>query len=96
MGGVDLSDQMILYYGYAHRSKKWWKRAFFYPFITDANVLYNLMAPKKFTQFDFHLEIATGLLQGFHHRTQQHYIKEKKQKITDIVSVLVLQCLSMS
>ena len=29
MGGVDLSDQMVLYYGYAHRSKKWWKRAFF-------------------------------------------------------------------
>ena len=26
MGGVDKSDQLVLYYGYSHRSQKWWKR----------------------------------------------------------------------
>ncbi len=25
MGGVDMSDQFVLYYGYAHRNNKWWK-----------------------------------------------------------------------
>ena len=77
LGGADLSDQMILYYGYAHRSKKWWKRAFFHLIdlcITNANVLYNITATKILTQFDFRLEIATGLLDGFHRRTQQRYI----------------------
>ncbi len=30
MGGVDMSDQFVLYYGYAHRNNKWWKRVFFH------------------------------------------------------------------
>ena len=29
MGGVDLGDQLLTYYGYPHRTVKWWKRAFF-------------------------------------------------------------------
>ena len=29
MGGVDKSDQLVLYYGYSHRSQKWWKRVSF-------------------------------------------------------------------
>ena len=30
MGGVDQSDQILLYYGFAHRSTKWWKWAFYH------------------------------------------------------------------
>ncbi|XP_038123493.1 piggyBac transposable element-derived protein 4-like isoform X2 [Cyprinodon tularosa] len=30
MKGVDLLDQMIGYYGFQHRSKKWWRRVFFF------------------------------------------------------------------
>ncbi len=30
MPGVDLLDQMIGYYGFQHRSKKWWRRVFFF------------------------------------------------------------------
>ena len=30
MGGVDKSDQLVLYYGFAHRRVKWWERAFFH------------------------------------------------------------------
>ena len=25
MGGVDRSDQLVMYYGFPHRSVKWWK-----------------------------------------------------------------------
>ena len=30
MKGVDLLDQMVGYYGFQHRSKKWWRRVFFF------------------------------------------------------------------
>ena len=30
MGGVDLADQLLLYYGFSHRTLKWWWRAFFH------------------------------------------------------------------
>ena len=30
MKGVDLLDQMIGYYMFQHRSKKWWRRIFYY------------------------------------------------------------------
>ena len=29
MGGVDRGDQLLLYYGFPHRTVKWWRRAFF-------------------------------------------------------------------
>ena len=29
VGGVDKSDQLVLYYGFAHRRVKWWERAFY-------------------------------------------------------------------
>ena len=29
MGGVDKYDQLLVYYGYSHFTKKWWKRVFF-------------------------------------------------------------------
>ena len=29
MGGVDHGNQLLTYYGYPHRTRKWWRRAFF-------------------------------------------------------------------
>ena len=31
MGGVDHGDQLLSYYGFPHRTLKWWRRAFFFP-----------------------------------------------------------------
>ena len=28
MGGVDIADQLVTYYGFSHCSRKWWKRLF--------------------------------------------------------------------
>ena len=32
MGGVDKGDQLMSYYGFSHRTVKWWRRAFFHLF----------------------------------------------------------------
>ena len=32
MGGVDQADQMLSYYGFSHRTVKWWRRAFYHLF----------------------------------------------------------------
>ena len=29
MGGVDLSDQLVTYYNFVHRTVKWWRRVSF-------------------------------------------------------------------
>ena len=49
MGGVNKCDQLLLYYIYAHRSCKWWKKVFFHLLdvsIVNANILYNIVAEK--------------------------------------------------
>ena len=30
MGGVDIADQLVTYYGFSHCCRKWWKRVFFH------------------------------------------------------------------
>ena len=45
MGGVDKGDQLMSYYGFSHRTVKWWRRAFFHLFenaIVNAYILYRL------------------------------------------------------
>ncbi len=64
MGGVDMSDQFVLYYGYAHRNNKWWKRVFFHLLdlcIVNAHILYNLTTDKPLPQFDFGIAVVAGL-----------------------------------
>ena len=67
MGGVDKSDQLVLYYGYSHRSRKWWKRIFFHLLdlsIVNASILYNTVAEKSLNQLDFRLSLVASLLEG--------------------------------
>ena len=41
MGGVDVSDQLITYYGFPHFSQKWWKRVFYHLLDTTLVNSYN-------------------------------------------------------
>ena len=68
MGGVDLSDQMISYYSFSHRSVKWWKRVFFHLIdttIVNAYILYSqsTQSSRKLTHVNFRIELAKGLFQ---------------------------------
>ena len=52
MGGVDKSDQLVLYYGFAHRRVKWWERAFFHLMdlcFVNIHILYNNHSTRKLT-----------------------------------------------
>ena len=62
------ADQMVLYYGFAHRSVKWWKRVFFHFIdmaIVNAHILYNASSDTKLTQLEFRRAVAEGLLSGY-------------------------------
>ena len=68
MGGVDLSDQMISYYSFSHRSVKWWKRVFFHLIdttIVNAYILYSqsTQSSRKLTHVNFRIELAKSLFQ---------------------------------
>ena len=65
---LTLADQMVLYYGFAHRSIKWWKRVFFHILdtaIVNAHVLFTASSDRKLTQLEFRQEVAEGLLEGY-------------------------------
>ena len=77
MGGVDKSDQLILYYGFAHRRVKWWERAFFHLLdlcLVNAHILYNMNNSKKLTQLDFRIEVGKSLLDGFQSHISHHFV----------------------
>ena len=67
MGGVDTGDQLQSYYGFSHRTVKWWRRLFFHLIdlaIVNAYILY-LMSPcsgKRLTHAQFRIELAKQLL----------------------------------
>ena len=61
-------DQLVLYYGYAHRSMKWWIRIFFHLIdlaLVNAHILNNATSEHKLTQLEFRLAVARGLLDGY-------------------------------
>ena len=68
MGGVDTADQLLSYYGFSHRTVKWWRRAFFFLLdmaVVNSYVLYTLLNPnkrKRLTHEQFRVQLATDLL----------------------------------
>ena len=82
MGGIDKADQMVLYYGYAHRTTKWWKRVFFHLVdlcLVNTHILYNETNTNKLTQLEFRIQVATELLEGYQHTRSQHYASPNVQ-----------------
>ena len=69
MGGVEKSDQLLSYYGYCHRTVKWWRRAFFHLVdnaIMNAYILYRLseQSGRKLDHKHFRIELVKQLLGG--------------------------------
>jgi hypothetical protein len=52
MGGVDISDQYISSYNFIRKSKKWWRKMFFWLLevaVVNSFILYNFSAATKST-----------------------------------------------
>ena len=59
---------MVLYYGFSHRSGKWWKRVFFHLLdlsLVNAHLLYVESGQKKLSQLQFRQEVSKSLLDGY-------------------------------
>ena len=71
IGGVDVADQLVTYYGFTHYSKKWWKRAFFHLLevcMVNAYILHCSSSPQKsLSHVDFILAVARQLLEKSGH-----------------------------
>ena len=58
---------MVLYYGFSHKSIKWWKRVFFHLLdlsLVNAHLLH-LESGHKLSELQFRQEVAKSLLDGF-------------------------------
>ena len=75
--GISLTgDQMILYYGFAHRSVKWWKRLFFHLLdvaLVNSHILFKMATSSHMTQLDFRLAVAQGLVEGHEQHHRRHH-----------------------
>ena len=77
MGGVDKGDQLMSYYGFSHRTVKWWRCAFFHLFenaIVNAYILYRLFVQdgRKLDHKQFRIELAKQLLGNADSQTGPH------------------------
>ena len=68
MGGVDRGDQLLSYYGFPHRTVKWWRRAFFFLFdaaIVNSYIMYCQKSEgRRMTHELFRIELAKELLKA--------------------------------
>ena len=56
MNGVDIADQCNVYYSFIRRSKKWWRKVFFWLFevtVVNSYTLYKIMSPQKLTHLEY-------------------------------------------
>lgn len=68
MGGVDRGDQLLSYYGFPHRTQKWWRRAFFFLMdaaIVNSYIMYCQKAEgRRMSHELFRIELAKVLLRS--------------------------------
>ena len=70
-------DQLVLYYGFSHRSVKWWKRAFFQLLdlaLVNSHILYNTATSTHITQLDFRISVAKSMLEGLERPHHRHHL----------------------
>ena len=81
MGGVDQSDQLVLYYRYSHWQVKWWRRVLFHLLdlcLVNAQILYNTVHGNKLTQIDFRIAVAKALLNGYSKHQPKHFTVQQQ------------------
>ena len=69
MGGVHRADQLLSYYGYSHRTIKWWKRAMA---VVNAYLLYVDRKRGRLSHEQFRITLAKELLESAGHSVDQN------------------------
>jgi len=78
MGGVDTADQLLSYYGFSHRTVRWWRRAFLFLLdmaAVNSYILYTIQHPDKkrrLTHEQYRIQLATDLLTAAGVRLPSH------------------------
>ena len=70
-----IGDQLLLYYGFSHRSVKWWKRVFFHLLdltLVNSHILFKTAINSKMSLLDFRVAVATALLDGLERPRNRH------------------------
>ena len=64
---MDKADQLVTYYGFAHTTKKWWKRRVFFDLLDTCNVNAYILYREggtynNLSHINFRLEVARSLI----------------------------------
>ena len=60
-------NQLLLYYGFSHRSVKWWKWIFFHLFdlsLVNSHILFKTSTGSRMMLLDFRTSVAKSLIEG--------------------------------
>ena len=72
---LSAGDQLLMYYGFPHRSVKWWKRVFFHLLdlsIVNSYILFKTATGSKMTLLEFRSSVATNLIDGLECPRKRH------------------------
>ena len=64
MNGVDKADQYTVYYSFIRKSRKWWRKLFFWLFevtIVNSYILYRITTPNPSTHLHFRQSLVDAL-----------------------------------
>jgi len=81
MGGVDRADQLRSFYFTGWQCRKWYRYIFWFLFnlsVCNSFVLSSVHRGRKGTMFEFHLELAKQLINGFSQRKRKRRLLESR------------------
>ncbi len=64
MNGVEKADQYTTYYSFVRKSKKWWRKLFFWLFevaVVNSYILYKITAPRPSTHLEYRRRLVDAL-----------------------------------
>ena len=87
MNGVDRSDQLLVSYPFVRKTRKWWRKLFFYLLevsVVNSFILYREVTKKKMTHLDFRRSVVESLA--------MEYLEQHESRRTSVGRPLSRPC----
>ena len=87
MNGVDRSDQLSVSYPFVRKTRKWWRKLFFYLLevsVVNSFILYREVTKKKMTHLDFRRSVVESLA--------MEYLEQHESRRTSVSRPLSRPC----